>query len=115
MLDHAASDAPHSLRMEVRVRMESGAVVLDGDQGAAPVLRAGTRGTTTVARMYPKTISVRVAVAGMGVLTPEGNVARTGALLPPSSSILGNEEEGMFSEASGGCTARADASEASLG
>ena len=88
----AGSDSPHSVRMEVRVRMESGAVVLDGEQGGAPVLRAGTRGTTTVARVYAKTVSVRTAVAGMGVVTPEGTVVRTGALLPPSSSIVRKSE-----------------------
>lgn len=90
----AGAVSPKSVQMEVRVRMSSSAIVLDGDDaGAAPILRAGTRGTTAVLRKYPKTSIVRVAVAGMGVSTPDGPIVHTGALLLPSSSILKDDGE----------------------
>ncbi|KAK9815130.1 hypothetical protein WJX73_008307 [Symbiochloris irregularis] len=99
----AGAASPKSVQMEVRVRMSSSAIVLDGDSetGAAPILRAGTRGTTAVLRKYPKTTSVRVAVAGMGVSTPDGPIVHTGALLLPSSSILKDDgDEGWQAEGS---------------
>lgn len=84
----AASDSPHSLQMQVQVHMASGAIVLDGEAGAHPVLRAGTRGTTTVVRMFPKTMSIATSIAGMGIVTPDGMIVRAGALLPPATSLL---------------------------
>ena len=79
--------------------MGAGAVVLDGEQGGPPVLRAGTRGSTTVARMFPKTLVVRTAVAGMGVVTPDGMIVRSGALLPSAATIHTPPAGGLLAQA----------------
>lgn len=47
------------------------------------------QGLSTVTRMYPKTMQLSIEVAAMGLVTPEGNLIRTGALLHPSKSTMG--------------------------
>jgi hypothetical protein len=50
------------------------------------VLRAGMEGLDSVTQMYPKTTRLDIEVMAMGVVSPEGQLIRTGGLLHPSKS-----------------------------
>ena len=69
-----------------RVHVESLAVVLDSEDGP-PVIHAGLSGLTGVARKYPETLNVRVAVRGGAVTAPEGNLLHAGVAMPKSPSM----------------------------
>ncbi|KAK9834254.1 hypothetical protein WJX81_000411 [Elliptochloris bilobata] len=75
-----------SLRAEIRTRVGSAALVLDGP-GGERVLRAGLEGLAATTKLYPKTLAVRAAVAAMGVVAPEGTLVRTGGRLHPTPSF----------------------------
>ncbi len=53
------------------------------------VMRAGMEGLSSTTKLYPKTMHLDIEVAAMGIIAPEGNLVRTGALLHPSKSTLG--------------------------
>jgi hypothetical protein len=53
------------------------------------VMRAGMEGLSSTTKLYPQTMHLDIEVAAMGVIAPEGNLVRTGALLHPSKSTLG--------------------------
>ncbi len=54
----ADTETEWSLRMEIRARVGSAALVLDGP-GGERVLRAGLEGLSATMRVYPKTLAVR--------------------------------------------------------
>ena len=61
--------------------VETGALLSSGQ-----VLRAAMEGVEADAQMYPQTVHVDLGVAAMGVVTPEGQLIRTGARLRHSPS-----------------------------
>ncbi|KAK9908805.1 hypothetical protein WJX75_003140 [Coccomyxa subellipsoidea] len=96
------TETPWSLRMQVRLRVTSASLVLDGADNSQ-VMRAGMEGLSSTTKLYPQTMHLDIEVAAMGVIAPEGNLVRTGALLHPSKSTLGlpgsgEEEQEPFSK-----------------
>ena len=53
----AGEETPWSLRAEIRTRVGSAALVLDGP-GGERVLRAGLEGLAATTKLYPKTLAV---------------------------------------------------------
>ncbi len=56
---------------------------------AGQVMRAGMEGLSSTTKLYPKTMHLDIEVAAMGIIAPEGNLVRTGAVLHPSKSTVG--------------------------
>ena len=69
------------------------------------VLRAAMEGVETDAQMYPQTIHVDLGVAAMGVVTPEGQLIRTGAHLrhSPSTPALEGQSAPLSLSMTGCC------------
>ena len=70
-------EGPNSLQMEVRLKIGSGNMVLEGDQ-RLKIARAGMQGLTLTAHKYPVTLGVSLTLDGVGLLSPEGTIARAG-------------------------------------
>ena len=72
--------------MEVRLKVGSGSLVLQGEQGVKAV-RAGIEGIWVTAQKYPATLSVALSLDAMGIISPEGAIVKTGSDLQHSDSM----------------------------
>ena len=71
--------------MEVRLKIGQGNMVLEGEE-KLKIVRAGMQSLTLTARKYPDTLGVSLALDGVGLLSPEGTIARAGQELQQEAS-----------------------------
>lgn len=72
--------------MEVRLKIGSGNMVLEGDN-KLKIARAGMQGLLLTAHKYPVTLGVSLSLDGVGLLSPEGTIARAGQELQQETSV----------------------------
>lgn len=95
----AASTSPHSLQMELRLKVGSSSFVLKDDQGLKAA-RAGMEGLWLTAQKYPETLAVGVSLDGVGLVSPEGTIARAGVELHVAEVETAEDTGGFPSPAS---------------
>lgn len=67
------------------MKVGSGNLVLEGDK-KVKIARAGMQGLALTACKYPVTLGVSLSLDGVGLLSPEGTIARAGQELREDSA-----------------------------
>ena len=81
----AGGEGPNSVLIEVRLKIGQGNMVLEGEE-KLKIVRAGMQSLTLIAHKYPETLGVSLSLDGVGLLSPEGTIARAGQELEQEDS-----------------------------
>ena len=91
----AAAHSPHSLQLEVRLKVSSGSFILRDEQEVKAV-RSGLQGLWLTSQKYPETLAMTLSLDGVGLVSPEGTIVRAGAQLQSSDAEESTPDSGKF-------------------
>ena len=92
----AGGEGPNSVLMEVRLKIGQGNMVLAGEE-KLKIVRAGMQSLSLTAHKYPETLGVSLSLDGVGLLSPEGTIARAGQELQQEDTDEALDSGGLLS------------------